>query len=332
MLFSIVVPVYNVEKYIKECLESLVNQSFQDFEIIVVDDGSTDSCGKICDEYAFKHNKIKVIHKQNEGLLLARRTGIKECKGDYILHCDSDDYVTSNMLQEIKEVINEYHPDMVMYGYNIVNNEHEVLERHYTLFDQNEYFDKANKEVLIKTLVSTTWLNTMWTKATKRDCVDIDANYEDFSNIKMGEDVLQVIPLFKNSYSFVYIAKPVYVYRFNNMGMSKQANYSYLGSHISISTKMHDYLLTENVSEKTFILFYNRFIKDIYKYLLRFIKAKINKKEFLKCYKIATENDIYVNALNAYNKWDFTNRLLKRIVKPKFWSALQVFDFLVPKI
>ena len=91
MLFSIVVPVYNVELYIDECMKSLLGQSFKKFEIILVDDGSTDSSGKKCDYYASLDSRVKVIHKRNEGLLLARRTGLKECQGEYILHCDSDD-------------------------------------------------------------------------------------------------------------------------------------------------------------------------------------------------------------------------------------------------
>ena len=92
--FSVVVPVYNVENYLSQCLNTLVNQSFKDFELILVNDGSTDTSGSLCEEWGKKDHRIKVIHKTNEGLGFARNTGIENCTGDYIVFVDSDDYVS----------------------------------------------------------------------------------------------------------------------------------------------------------------------------------------------------------------------------------------------
>ena len=94
---SIIVPVYNVEKYLKRCIDSILNQSFTDFELILVDDGSTDNSGEIIDEYAIKDERIKVIHKENGGLSSARNVGIEYSKGNYIAFVDSDDYINKNM-------------------------------------------------------------------------------------------------------------------------------------------------------------------------------------------------------------------------------------------
>ena len=91
MLFSVIVPIYNIEKYIRRCIDSVLLQSFTDFELILVDDGSPDRCGAICDEYAKKDERIKVIHKENGGLVSARQAGIKVASGDYIFHLDGDD-------------------------------------------------------------------------------------------------------------------------------------------------------------------------------------------------------------------------------------------------
>ena len=90
---SIIVPVYNVEKYLKKCIDSILNQSFQNFELILVDDGSTDSSGEICDEYALKDRRVLVIHKENEGLSSARNEGIKASSAEYVGFVDSDDYI-----------------------------------------------------------------------------------------------------------------------------------------------------------------------------------------------------------------------------------------------
>ena len=92
-LITVVVPVYKVEKYIDRCVTSIINQSYKNLEIILVDDGSPDNCGKICDDYARKDERIKVIHKENGGLSDARNAGINIAKGKYITFIDSDDYI-----------------------------------------------------------------------------------------------------------------------------------------------------------------------------------------------------------------------------------------------
>lgn len=101
MLISFVIPVYNVEKYLKECVGSILEQGFTDYEIILVDDGSTDKSGFLCDEYSNKYKNIIVIHKENGGLSDARNVGIKASHGDYILFVDSDDYIGKNTLDNI---------------------------------------------------------------------------------------------------------------------------------------------------------------------------------------------------------------------------------------
>ena len=98
---SIIVPVYKVEPYIHKCVDSILNQSFTDFEIILVDDGSPDNCGKICDEYAQKDERVKVIHKENGGVSSARNLGIDEAKGEYISFIDPDDWIEKEMYSEI---------------------------------------------------------------------------------------------------------------------------------------------------------------------------------------------------------------------------------------
>ena len=95
---SIIVPVYKVEKYLRKCIDSIINQTLKDIEIILVDDGSPDNCGKICDEYAAKDTRIKVIHKENGGLSSARNAGMEVAEGEYIGFVDSDDWIESDLI------------------------------------------------------------------------------------------------------------------------------------------------------------------------------------------------------------------------------------------
>ena len=117
--FSIIVPVYKVEKYLSECVESILSQTFTDFELILVDDGSPDNCPIICDEYARQDERIKVIHKENGGISSARNAGIDFANGKYIIFCDSDDYYCSeNYFAHMYDMLKKREVDMVFCRYN----------------------------------------------------------------------------------------------------------------------------------------------------------------------------------------------------------------------
>ncbi len=128
-MISIIVPVYKVEKYLKKCIDSVLSQSFQDYELILVDDGSPDNCGAICDDYAATDHKIFVIHKENGGLSSARNAGLDVAKGDYILFLDSDDTLTENALQTLYDAIVASGSDIVFAGYNAVDEVGNILHR-----------------------------------------------------------------------------------------------------------------------------------------------------------------------------------------------------------
>lgn len=112
ILFSYVVAAYNIEKYIQECIDSILEQTYSNFELIIVDDGSKDSTGKICDQYAKKDKRVRVIHQVNKGLVKARKVGIESAKGEYIIFIDGDDWVDKNMGEEIAKYIYRYNPDI----------------------------------------------------------------------------------------------------------------------------------------------------------------------------------------------------------------------------
>ena len=113
MKLSIIIPVYNTEKYLCRCIDSVIDQFTSDCEIILVDDGSTDDSSVICDEYAANHKGLNVIHQENQGLSAARNTGIEAANGDYIMFLDSDDWIEKDSLQLFLTIINTYSPDLI---------------------------------------------------------------------------------------------------------------------------------------------------------------------------------------------------------------------------
>ena len=176
--FSIIIPVYNTQDYLTRCLDSILNQTFMQWESIVVDDGSIDNSGIICDKYSKKDNRVKVIHKKNEGVSIARNIGIKEAAGEYILFVDSDDWIERNMLECICENIQKNNSDLILWGYSIFNGEclthGHVPEFEIIRFDELKFIPE--------------WFNSPWSKAYKRSFL-IENGILFPENISLAEDM-----------------------------------------------------------------------------------------------------------------------------------------------
>lgn len=123
---SVIIPVYNAEKTLNRCLNSIIAQDFKDFEVLLVDDGSTDDSGKICDEYAAKDDRFKVFHKKNGGASSARNIGLDNAKGEYITFCDADDYTEANWLDVFISNIKDY--DIVVSSFNQIEKKYRIKE------------------------------------------------------------------------------------------------------------------------------------------------------------------------------------------------------------
>ena len=159
--FSIVIPVFNVEKYLRKCIDSLLQQSYRNFEIILVDDGSTDTCPSICDSYALNDERVKVIHKSNGGSSSSRNQGIQYCSGDYVMFVDSDDYWDStDALKELAEILSKINLDVLCFGCKKINISGTNSVRY---FDTSIKFC-TDKEVFKKER----YISSPWTKVINR--------------------------------------------------------------------------------------------------------------------------------------------------------------------
>lgn len=217
MLFSVLIPVYNNQKYLKKCLDSVINQSFSDFEIIIIDDGSTDGSDKICDEYLAKYSqKIIVMHKpKNAGLLLARRDAIALAKGEYCISVDSDDYIEPDTLQCLSKLIDEVHPDIIQYDLYVFD-EDSTKSRNYNgnkkLYVSGQFC--TDMSILRNAIIERT--NICWSmcsKCVKKTILNSDFNYYEYAELKYGEDTLQSLDIYSKAKNFVYLDKKMYNYR-----------------------------------------------------------------------------------------------------------------------
>ena len=218
MLISIVVPVYNVEKYLRTCIDSILMQTFSDFELILVDDGATDSSGKICDEYAKKDQRIVVVHQENRGQSFSRNLGISLARGDYITFVDSDDFVLPHFLEFLYKECSGANADMAICGFSRCLDEDDVSSWNENMGYTSESYTKTKME---EYLVSSKITNTVWGKLYKKSII---CDFK-FPNRKYCEDIYSTYMLIHAAKKIIFFDYKGYVYR-NNLDSVMNEKYS----------------------------------------------------------------------------------------------------------
>ena len=242
MKFSILTPVYNVEKYIVECIESVINQTYSDFEFILVDDGSPDNSPQICDEYAQKDSRIKVIHKENGGLISARRAAIAAASGEYCVFLDSDDYLDREALEVINKKIEETSCDCLCYGLKRVDDSGNVL----SISCDTQVMVISEKRYLYKMFFTNNNFNPLWRKAVKRRVLSND-DFSKYYHISLGEDLLQSIEILKNSQKVAFTTENLYNYRVNLSSITRTVSIDNYTVDFTVRASVLDFLRNENV-------------------------------------------------------------------------------------
>lgn len=216
MFFSVSIPIYNAEEYLDRVINSVIMQTEQDFELILVNDGSKDNSLKICYSWKEKYpSKIKVIDKENNGSLLTRRRCIKESVGDFLYIIDADDYlIDCNALKEIRNIIETQKVDLVFF--NCIT---DLLSRkkyfEFPEFKNNEIFEKENLIKLYKYFISNNGLKPLWNKIFSKKLVDFDCDYTNFKEITNGTDFFQSIPIVFNATKVLFFDYAPYYYNTN---------------------------------------------------------------------------------------------------------------------
>ena len=200
---SVIVPVYKVEQYLPRCVDSILSQSFSDFELILVDDGSPDNCGKICDEYAVKDSRVKVIHKENGGVSTARNVGIKKATGEWITFIDADDYIEQGFLS-IPEYTNE---DLLIQNYRVQKqNEFKSIE-----FEKCVVTESGVLELINENIVKQIY-RVPWAKFFRKSIID-NNKLSYIEGVKIGEDTLFMLDYLYYVRSIKYHCEANYVYQ-----------------------------------------------------------------------------------------------------------------------
>ncbi|MBE6949089.1 MAG: glycosyltransferase family 2 protein [Ruminococcaceae bacterium] len=248
MMFSVCIPVYNTSEYLRECLDSVLSQTFRDFEIVLIDDGSTDDSPRICDEYAEEHSNIRVIHKQNEGLMMTRRRGFQEARGDYFICLDSDDALNDvDGLKKIRHMIEEKNADMVIYEYFYAFERTVGAGKRISLFDHPSgyIFQGEQKQELYNKFLLGKGLNPIVIKAVSRKIVDMDEDYSRWKDSLvngLAEDLFQTLPILDAAQRVAYLKESLYFYRWNPASISRNIRPDYYYAYRTVYQRTDEYL------------------------------------------------------------------------------------------
>lgn len=316
---SVIVPVYNVEKYICKCLDSIINQTYTNLEIILVDDGSKDSSGKICDVYAKKDNRISVIHKPNGGHISARKAGVAIATGDYINFVDSDDWIDINAYYNaIKKVI-ENKVDIVIYGHNRVNDAH--MFKCYENLPEGLYDHNSLKEhilvindVFYHRIIST----VCWNKLIKTSIIRKNIDKVD-NKIKIGEDAALVLPCVMASDNIYIIHDTLYNYRLRETSMMHEKDINRY-KNVELVTKRLSAALKENNLDKSDIMQKQFFLYFVC--LMLITDASYFFDDLSDLYTELKEND----RIAIYGKGVFAQSITFLAKKNKKYSISGYFD------
>lgn len=223
MKYSIIVPIYKIERYLPECIDSVLCQTCTDYELILVDDGSPDNCPQICDQYARKNHQIKVVHKENGGLVSARKAGLAIASGDYAMCLDGDDFLHKDCLNKVNAIINKYNPDVVCFGCVLFSKntqkENPVYCPYYGFYNRQNIEDSLFPQ-FIHSCTEKRFPPVVWSKVFK---MELYRKYQNkvSSDISMGEDSACTYPLISNCNSMSIMEDCLYYYRQIPTSMTK---------------------------------------------------------------------------------------------------------------
>ena len=309
---SVIIPVYNVEKYLNRCVESILNQTYRNLEIILIDDGSTDKSSQLCDFFSTKDSRIKVIHKKNGGLSSARNVGLDNATGDYIIFIDSDDYINRFYFENIIIDISDY--DLLIYSFQTKNNK-SIKEISYV----RDIDDSICKIDFCRFLTNSRLFANVTNKVFKKNRVD---NIRFDTSTNLGEDYEFVMHYFIKISKYKYVKKSFYIYDLTtgSLGFCNKKNTYELKSKGNFRKlelyNMYNYPLDEVYDE-----FVKAFVIDMM-YLI--IYQRSSKKEMIKnqehCMKVFDLTKI---------KLSFKNKFLVSVFNCKIYFIVKLFSLLL---
>lgn len=241
-LISVIVPIYNVEKYLRQCLDSLLMQTYKNIEVIMVDDGSPDNCGAICDEYAEKYSNFIAVHKENAGLGMARNTGMEHMNGEYVMFIDSDDYISSDLIEILYNAIKKHNVDVAKSGFNRVGEDGRIISKR--IYEEAVYQGKKAATEFMPRMIGSSLEKkdslemSVWASLYKSSHIKNNSVTFPSERDLISEDMVFHIRYMQYADGACVISKAGYNYRYNPSSLTKH----YRANKFEMCTKFHIYV------------------------------------------------------------------------------------------
>ena len=301
---SVIVPVYNVEKCLGRCIDSILNQTFGDFELILVNDGSKDNSGKMCDKYAQQDSRIIVIHKENGGVSTARNAGINRASGDYIMFVDSDDYILETMLEDMEALAGD-ETDCILTSATILAADNKVYNK--CISDSDTSVSELMNQYCMS-VIPTILVDVPWCKLYKRNIIkEFDIHFD--TNLSYGEDAVFNMTYLKECKNIKTSKNAYYVYdRSNENSLSQKIYKDRISQWDKVINKTLDTAEALNCSENSINILKQSYIREMLNYL-DIISIKNGKKDAVVYIKDLADNEFFINNIDIYK----TNVLRKTL-------------------
>lgn len=312
---SIIVPIYNVESYLKKCLDSIIMQTFSNFELILINDGSTDQSGEICDEYEKRDSRIKVIHQENGGVSSARNSGLDIAIGKYIGFIDPDDTLERDMFEQLIQASLDHHADIVVCSYRTINLITST-EKTSPIWKQTDFpIDKASIAAeIIPSVLDTKYLSLLpcWNKLYKRSLFDGQQNRFDESR-KHGEDARLNLILLTQINTLVFIKPPLYHYYIHPRQSLTQKFYADLFDYLLDNKRFGTSLCNQYNSTKAIKRITNDFIIGSLTHMQDVANSHLSKQEKYKILHRIMNHPEFIEQIEKGRCPSKYYKLLKRI-------------------
>ena len=324
--FSLLVPVYNVEAYLDTCVKSLVAQTYADCEIILLDDGSRDNSGAMCDAWAAKDERVRVIHRENRGLFTTRLDEIAAATGEYIVFVDSDDYVREDLLAFLKERIDAEGCDVVTYGRHIVGDQDVIQRIESSVYPDGTLFEADERHTILMRYFQNNDLISVWSKCVKRTLMlEMLPELREYEGVNSGEDRIFSAAILSRFHRLMYTDEPLYFYRRIGQGISGMSHIKFFPDSLVCRAARHHFMESCECAEKECVIarFWNREWHGAVYLLKEYVRFDAEKALYRAAYRQTRRS------IREYGRCAVKYRLMMALMHPMFRIPM---GFVVKKV
>lgn len=327
IIFSILIPVYNVEPYLRECLDSVMHQSYAKYEVIMIDDGSTDKSGEICEEYAARDKRFLVYHQENQGLMQTRKAGVQKAQGDYCLFLDSDDTYEPQLLQTVFEFLKKKACDVVVFNKYIW-----YVDKKRKVENLTETDEIVDGKCAVGKMLCKSQFFSIFIKVVRREMI-LEYLEQIYIPVNYAEDVLQTVHFFALANTVGITNKYLYNYRIRKGSLIHRSSVEKIREILGVANRILDTLKNYHYDDMECINEYRTFVlNDFMENIFKLNNTEKSRKQHYMDLENLYAVEEWKTFLNMEYRIKLYNRIRLQIFRRKQYGVLLFIDHILQKI